>query len=209
MAQEIECARCGTTLRVAPDETDRWLTCPRCLASVANPNRAEAVTDRPAPVLEAVDDGCPECGSPVQPGWRRCPHCESPLYRPPIRRVRSLDHEVKRDSSTALVVTAVMGGLLLTGVIMFFATGAAALMAGAPDELKGILVLVGAIMLAVVAGVIALVWTNRNPTTSILGGVLGTLSLTLGGILIGMLLVIIAIIATCASICPPGRPPGH
>lgn len=37
MSQTVTCASCQTVLRVPGGCTDRWLSCPRCLAKVENP----------------------------------------------------------------------------------------------------------------------------------------------------------------------------
>ena len=65
MPLETTCPRCKHVLRVPAGVAGRWLTCPRCLSSVGNPN--ELVADpsgRPAPpsAEELRQTVCPECG---------------------------------------------------------------------------------------------------------------------------------------------------
>ena len=40
MAERVTCPGCQHTLRIPPGSRDRWLTCPRCLSPVANPEAA-------------------------------------------------------------------------------------------------------------------------------------------------------------------------
>lgn len=52
MPRETTCPSCGTVLDVSDTLTKRWLTCPRCLSSVGNPNvllSAEGVIAAPPP----------------------------------------------------------------------------------------------------------------------------------------------------------------
>ena len=197
MPHEINCPRCATALRVAPDETGRWLTCPRCLASVPNPNRDEGVVERPSPRPAPEGDYCPECGEPVRSGWRRCPSCDALLRRPAAARGRSLDLEVKRDSVGAIVVTAVMGALVLLGAVLFFATDSASVVAQASGDNQTIFAVLGLVVFAVVAGVLVLVWAARNPTVSIVSGVLGGVLLGALGVVLLICVAIQGIINTC------------
>ena len=69
MTREATCIWCNHVLHVSPDARDRWLTCPRCLAVVANPYYALVL---PGAVTSAL--ALPTAGGAlvpvVQPGGR-------------------------------------------------------------------------------------------------------------------------------------------
>ncbi len=132
MSQTITCARCRHVLRIASEVRGRWVTCPRCLASIPNaglgvapggaapaaiPTAERSATAEPAPAGE-----CPECGQPVERGWRYCPHCDAVLVHrgPPPE---PLDAEVRGDMGLVgggLTLLALLGGL---GMILFYCGG--------------------------------------------------------------------------------------
>ena len=129
MPRETTCPSCGNVLSVPESVTKRWLTCPRCLASVGNPHvllPTEGVTPSPAaappPPGEAA---CPSCGRRVEAGWRVCPSCETPLGRPAVSvRTADADDEAVGDTKGVGLILVVLGLLGAVGVIFFLCGGA-------------------------------------------------------------------------------------
>jgi hypothetical protein len=129
--RETTCPSCGNVLSVPDTVTKRWLTCPRCLASVGNPNvllPPEGVTPAPtapAPAPPAPGEAvCPGCARPVEPGWRICPNCEAPLGRPPAwERTADADDEAVGDTKSVGLILVVLGLLGAVGVIFFLCSG--------------------------------------------------------------------------------------
>jgi Double zinc ribbon len=128
--RETTCPSCGNVLSVPDTVTKRWLTCPRCLASVGNPHvllPAEGVTPGPAAAPPAPDEAvCPACGRRVEPGWRVCPNCEAPLGRSPVSvRRADADDEAVGDTKGVGLILVVLGLLGAVGVIFFLCGGGA------------------------------------------------------------------------------------
>jgi hypothetical protein len=130
MPQEITCSACRHVLRVEKTSTSPMLTCPRCLAPVANP--ALVRTDLPpAPARGETGEGwasetpaCPGCGREVRSSWRLCPECGEPLHRRPERGAGAdLDREVRQDMRATGVTAIILGGLVGLGVLLFFGIG--------------------------------------------------------------------------------------
>ena len=124
----VSCPRCHNQLRVAPD-AGRWLTCPRCLASVGNPadfavtteTRPESAPHRDEPPVET--DVCPECGKDVQPRWRLCPFCSAVLRRRELSIMRPVEDDVRPDSKGTVVGICLLGGLSVAGVVVLLWLG--------------------------------------------------------------------------------------
>jgi Double zinc ribbon len=132
MPHQVACPVCHHTLRIADDATTVWLTCPRCLTQVMNPRQGittPAAIPPPAPMERPAEPAsaeprCSECGAPVEPSWRYCPHCDAPLGRVrDIQRSVAADQDVRRDTGLAgggLVLLGLLGGL---GIILFLCGG--------------------------------------------------------------------------------------
>jgi hypothetical protein len=209
MATPLTCSSCGHTLRIAGDETDRWLTCPRCLARVVNPNALMTADARRERAAEPSGEEpiCPECGREVKRSWRMCPFCEAPLRRARARSLPSVDDEVRRDTTglgIGLIVLAVLGGV---GIIVFLCGGGLKDMRMADTQavamgaiLFGIFLLVPAI-----AGIVLTV-RGREPGSRILGGILGAVGV---GLLVAALGVsfLIYTVSSCLAPCDKKNPP--
>jgi Double zinc ribbon len=204
------CPRCKHRLRVATGIDSRWVTCPRCLASVGNPHLLEAVV--------AMDDStvtgttyelapderkCPACGRSVEPGWRRCPHCEEYLRferRRVRRRPRAADEDVRRDSRGANAGFLVLGGLVVAGAILFFIFFQGldlALSSKQPQNIVGFCLIVLAIFLG---GLVAIAVGSSSTAIRIVTGVLG--GLTVGATLVCLVIFVfcVGIVSTCGLI---------
>src|SRR4051812_1300296 len=129
---EVTCPRCNHVLRIPAGARDRWLTCPRCLASVGNPNVLVTAAppappvDRPLPPPEegAGERDCPGCGRAVSRSWRLCPFCEEPLRgAAPPPRGGSLDDEVRGDSRVVGIGLIALGLLGACGIVLFLCGG--------------------------------------------------------------------------------------
>ena len=193
MTREITCPRCATTLRVAPEVKDRSLSCPRCLASVPNPYSEGITAAPPAPQAAGPERSrCPHCDEPVEPRWRRCPNCEAPLRQGAGRRRRPVDVEVKRDNAGAVAFTAVVALLVVVGLVLFFASGAADGISRDRDfyQLSSMVVLV---LGAMNAGSLLLVWSVRPLEPGHAG--------VAAGIGLGILLVPLGVVVTFCVVC--------
>jgi Double zinc ribbon len=195
----LTCQNCKFELEVDATAKGRWLTCPRCLTSVAlktteggNPTTtpAHGVTDRPARSGESV---CPNCGSEVKPSWRLCPSCEEPLRE---RRLRSeqpeLELDVRRDNTASKVVGIVLGSLLVGGVLLLFVAGAAVFQ---DLSVGGVLVFGGFLLVLLLLGSAAIVLSVRNQATyAIYAGLTGII-IAFGTALIVVVVIVLAVIA--------------
>lgn len=119
MSQTVTCAGCKTVLRVPGGCTDRWLSCPRCLATVENP-AARAGSSEPAPSTAAAS--CPDCGKTLEPTWRFCPYCKSSASsaRQPSKSSRPADADVRMDTGLIGVGLVVLG--MLGAIAIFLGT---------------------------------------------------------------------------------------
>jgi hypothetical protein len=163
MSSELACPRCKHRLRVSGDADSRWLTCPRCLASVRNPR----FNGEPNPVLDAAPlrvvqpeplTACPACGRPTEATWRFCPHCEQPLragLRSAGRRVRLPDEDEHYDSQGLNVGLMVLGILLVLGVGLFLVSGGLGLVLNVRNGAT-VLILGGVVGAVFLGGVLAI-----------------------------------------------------
>lgn len=128
MARTINCPGCQNTLHIRPSFAEPTLTCPRCLAEVANPG-PEA---RPAQAQTAItaeqrpsgaEDRCPNCGEAVKRGWRMCPACDEWLGKPLVTR-RQLPFAERQARQDTTVVGAVFLILTVLGIAGFVLVGA-------------------------------------------------------------------------------------
>lgn len=125
MSQNVTSANCKTVLRVPGGCTDRWLTCPRCLATVENPT---AVAARSEPVPPTTGVSCPDCGKALEPTWRFCPYCNSSALpvRGPSRSTKAADADVRIDT-----------GLIGVGLVTLGLLGAIAIFLGTFSSVQG------------------------------------------------------------------------
>ncbi|HEV3083238.1 MAG TPA: zinc ribbon domain-containing protein [Gemmataceae bacterium] len=189
MPQQVKCAACGRWLRFPDDLQEQWLTCPRCLAHVANPNRpaagataaggtSTAVTEAypVSPPIPTPPRTCPGCGKTLDPEWRFCPYCEHDAARRSLRRGSlSVDRDVRQDTrgtGCGLIGLAVLGAIgLAMALIPSF--GIAAEMRSIGPLMPVTLVV---LVLAGIATGIMFARTTGNPAARGVGRViLGTL----------------------------------
>jgi hypothetical protein len=141
MPQFMNCAACQARLRIPDGVTERWLTCPRCLASVVNP--AWEVAAAATGITTSAGGGTPLAPSPV------------PLEEQ-IALFRAADADVQRDSRGmhgCMIALAVLGVIQIWLILLGIAvTGEA----GAVGAGIGFLVLIGVAVL--------LVRARENPT---------------------------------------------
>jgi hypothetical protein len=209
MSREATCFSCRQVLHVSADAQGRWLTCPRCLASVGNPNvllpTEPPPTGAPPPAPASVEvqtqlpetttgaTTCPSCGREVDPVWRACPYCESSLREArPKLSYGSLDAEVGRDSRGTNFVAIALGALLILGVVLFVVIGGPMMVQSGTNV--GQVILVGLLALgAFVAGVIALAVGARHQAVTAVSGVLG-------GLVVGVGVVLLVVLVACMTI---------
>jgi hypothetical protein len=214
MSISTTCTRCNQVLRVPADAAGLWITCPRCLASVGNPNvletsSATAVTDHPGPVPPVEEVlACSGCGRPIDRRWRVCPHCAEPLtVRPTARRNEWIDGEVRGDTNRGGVLAKALGGLLLLGVVIFLLAGGPGLLRASPDA--GLSLTIGiCVLAATVAGVVALLSGRKNPAAGAVSGLLSGIAVGAGAVLLAVLVFCLTVIAsinqffeTCSKGC--------
>ena len=217
MAQQVRCQACGRILRVPDHVEEPVLTCPRCLADVANPHwtgtaapaaqappvASTAIREAAAPsqAVTSTRTTCPGCGKPQQPGWRFCPYCEHGLARAaPRRGTASLDRDVRRDTQGAgcgLIGLAILGALGLAAV---FFPSLAASSQGTIAPLVPITLTI--MVLAAIATGIMFARTRHDPSARGIGRVIfGTL--VLAGVLC---LVIVAAAIVLFIVCLASHP---
>ncbi len=214
MPRETTCPSCGNVLSVPDTVTKRWLTCPRCLASVGNPTvllPAEGVTPTPAPPAPAApapgEGVCPACGGRVEPGWRVCPHCEAPLGRTPVSvRTADADDEAVGDTKSVGLILVVLGLLGAVGVIFFLCGGGANRMTDA-KRTAAIAFFVTFVLLALVVAGMSISAAGRQVAGRVLSIALGATAIVLlTGVFI--LAAFVYSVASCFEGCDNrgGRP---
>jgi hypothetical protein len=217
MPHEITCPTCQHTLHVAAGTPGRWLTCPRCLASVGNPF-VLGVTDAPArppvappPEPAAGEDRCPGCGRAVDRGWRLCPFCAEPLGRAAApRRPAGVDEEVQGDSKGVGLGLIALGMLGAVGMVLFLCGGGLGhLPGGQVRQAVGITFVAGILFLGLVVAGMTVSATGRRAAGRIAAIALGAAAT----VLLALVLVLTAFIysvASCFEGCPGGTPsPGN
>jgi hypothetical protein len=212
--RETTCPSCGNVLSVPDTVTKRWLTCPRCLASVGNPHvllPPEGVTPAaapPAPAAPAAGEAvCPACGRRVEPGWRVCPTCEAPLGRTPVAlRTADADDEAVGDTKGVGLILVVLGLLGAVGVIFFLCGGGADKWTDAKHA-AAIAFFVTFVLLAVVVAGMSISATGRQVAGRVLSMALGATAIVLlTGVFI--LAAFVYSVASCFEGCDNrgGRP---
>jgi hypothetical protein len=183
---------------------DAWLTCPRCLTQVMNPNQAvqAAPTATPANVPPRADTPtCAECGEAVDPRWTYCPYCNESLRRRSPQRAAeraAVDAEVKWDSRGAAVALGIFGLLVLCAGAAFLGTGGGQLLSASGEGLVGVVVLV-----VLVGGFAALMAGSPSAGTKALSGVMLGCSVALLILLCAVFAFVASVLETCSK-C--GRP---
>jgi hypothetical protein len=197
MALETTCPRCQHVLRVSRDVAGSWLTCPRCLGSIRNPNELTQ-SERPAarPPEDAGEPAgrdavCDDCGRAVDSRWRVCPFCEAPLRGPRRLTAPEFDRDVRRETGAGWVVALVLGGMLLIGVCFFLSMGGPALVGASRDSVQ-VFAFGGGTILAVAVGCIALAATSKSKVASTAAGVIG-------GIVVGIGVTGLLVLLSCMS----------
>jgi hypothetical protein len=210
MAQ-INCPSCHRALRLPDGLEAQWLTCPRCLHTIANPRYEQAASgaitaapESPRPTSEEASSRrtCPACGSPVEAGWRMCPHCEEPLKRKrPVEPDVPLEKDVRRDSTGVGIGLIVLGALGGVGMFLFLCGGGLQGMSHtATREASSIAMIVALVLLipVVIGGVLAM--RGRDTGGRILAILLTTLTVAMLVIVVGIAGFIMTI-ASCLEPC--------
>jgi hypothetical protein len=211
MTHEITCPTCKHTLRVAAGAPGRWLTCPRCLASVGNPHVLQApdaparLPSAPPPEQAAAEDRCPGCGRVVAPRWRTCPFCAEPLGRAAApRRPAAVDEEVRGDSKgvgLGLVLLGLLGG---AGMVLFLCGGGLGdLRWVGAKQAVGITFAVGILCLGLVVAGMTVSATGRQAAGRIVTVALGAAATVLL-VLVLVLTAFIYSVASCLEGCQGG-----
>jgi hypothetical protein len=218
MPREVVCSSCKQRLRVPADAAEKWLTCPRCLASVGNPNvlvTAEApaapaaLPAGPADIFpgpaeqQPASRTCPNCSRLVERDWRFCPYCEEDLQRPRAAgKASSLDRDIKRDTQVGCGMIGVLGAMLGVGIIVFVLSDGPRVLAGRPDALGGFLVwtvIVGLLVVGCVVGA----FRTHSKAGSVAFGIFGGLAFMAG--LFVMVVTLACMGITIGFTCPGGR----
>jgi hypothetical protein len=181
---ELTCPRCGNTLRVADSVEGKWLTCPRCLASVRNPN-ADRVATAPS-------------GGQVQP-----------LPRPPYQGP-SIERDTRGDTATTGLLLILLGLAGCVGYVWLACSGAFA--PTSFEGFQNLTLGVGftLVVLVIIGIVLGARGRNARPLASgLLGGL--TIGLTVGGLLFLLAVAfVIYAINDCLNTCGnPSRPPAR
>lgn len=212
MTREVTCPSCQNCLRVPAGATEKWLSCPRCLGSIGNPNvllssEAPPVLEPAGPAEELAPLSCPSCERPVERGWRVCPFCEQTLKLPqPAIKISSLERDVKQDTTGGTIVSTVLGTLLLLGIVVFFTMDGPRLLAHSGDA-QGVFAFGGIALLVVAVGVGIITSRSRNKTASVVSSLVG--GLVIGAGIVGLMallacLTILAAINNFLNICAKG-----
>jgi hypothetical protein len=212
MPRTVPCPRCRLTLDVDPDAPGRWLTCPRCLCSIDNPN--VLVSAEPAPAVEerpetSVRRTCPWCDRAVEPDWRTCPYCDRLLRRHSRgRRLPPADAEARPDMTGTWVGIGILGGLAVLGLGVLVGFGGD--LARASDDgwrlLAAGAVLV--VLLAVGCGVLAYTGKSGAGTTaSVAAGAAGITAVVSGVIALLTLSACLTWLFTCGGLLKPEKKP--
>jgi hypothetical protein len=207
--REATCPSCGNVLDVPTSVAKRWLTCPRCLASVGNPQvllPPDGVTPAPPPAPPpgpAADEAvCPACGRRVERGWRVCPSCEEPLGRRAVAlRTADADDEAVGDTKGVGLILVVLGLLGAVGVIFFLCGGGADRMSDAKHT-AAIAFFVTFVLLGLVVAGMSISATGRKVAGRVLSMALGAAAIVLlTGVFI--LAAFVYSVASCFEGCGP------
>ena len=149
MPRETTCPSCGNVLSVPESVTKRWLTCPRCLASVGNPHvllPPEGITPAPPPR--------------------------------PVRWAADADDEAVGDTKSVGLILVVLGLVGSVGVIFFLCGGGADKLTDAKHA-AAIAFFVTFVLLAVVVAGMSISATGRQVAGRVLSMALGATAIVL------------------------------
>lgn len=204
MARVVRCPRCQHELHVDAEIQGRWITCPRCLSSIAltevNQQIQAPVPATPAPVaaLAGAERSCRRCGYPLQAGWRSCPHCGARQRPPGMRPIAHPDTEARTDMTVTGACLATLAILLVLGFVFFAST-----FGGDPElgrfvasdpTASSVMVLGGGLLVLILAGSVALILTSKESSTKMLATVIGTPGLVAGGLFLAVVLFVCMVI---------------
>jgi len=147
--RETTCPSCGNVLSVPESVTKRWLTCPRCLASVGNPHvllPPEGITPAPPPR--------------------------------PVRWAADADDEAVGDTKSVGLILVVLGLVGSVGVIFFLCGGGADKLTDAKHA-AAIAFFVTFVLLAVVVAGMSISATGRQVAGRVLSMALGATAIVL------------------------------
>jgi hypothetical protein len=222
MSREITCPVCRHTLSVAGDVRMSWITCPRCLTEVMNPQHHVSASPPtaalPVPVVpmrerEPDEPRCPECGEAVKLSWRYCPNCDAPLGRGrTIRQVTSVEQDVRRDTGLAgggLVLLGLLGGV---GIVLFLCGGGLNEVRSRSQAqgIAGIATVIGVVLFgAVVAGMVQAgrAKSSGSHVATTVAGAFAIVILVLAMLLAGMVFLFADCFVSpgCRTTAAPGR----
>lgn len=162
---------------------------------------------------------CPECGQPVQPGWKACPMCMHSLRddafaaltedvvrtpatpQQPTRKRRwnepipvavpYVEKDVKTDTTIIGVILLALGGLGLIGIFLYLMNASSK----NPPSPGGILVVGVAVVLVVSVGV-ALMTRRSGPGVSTAVGI--ATGLATGGMIAAVVAVVVMMIVAAS-----------
>jgi hypothetical protein len=179
MSSRLTCPGCGRFLLLPGDCTAEKLTCPRCLADIANPQAPDASS--------GVQTGAP-AARPSTPA--------PSAVTPRVEWTRGVDGDVRRDSrgtSGCLVLLATLGGIGVVSLAwLSLAIGAQAV----------IFTLIALLVLTV----ISVAWVARHPREEAEGSVA---SRTVFGVLVisgTIMLLVIAVLIFFLVVCMMNPP---
>ena len=159
MPKEVTCTFCNERLQIADDAPAGSVTCPVCLAEVANP-----VTPATNVARESTAPSCPRCGKPVEPAWNYCAACQAPMrlkhFAP---RIRQVDDDVREDVERTGLGIGCLGVIGLLAAIQWIISSLA--MATEQRSFAPVLGLV--ITITVIAGTVVLVRKARGKTVTV------------------------------------------
>ena len=192
MPYRIGCPKCNATLKVPEEVRDRWITCPRCLASVMNPDRGvteEPVIEPPEPRRLSEDDSptCRECGEEVEARWRYCPYCLASLRGGSrYRSIKRADADAKDDLGWIGFCMVAAGLLGLFSLIALPVLGTVSISG------EAVIVIGGGILILVLAGMgIGIASRDEGARTGVS---------IMGGITVGIVLACLIPIAFCMGL---------
>jgi hypothetical protein len=185
MAERVTCPGCQQTLVIPAGSRNRWLTCPRCLSPVANPQAvAPGAIQAEAPARAPAAD---VYGVQAEP--------DPPLAERVRRGAAGIDVDVRRDTratSGCLILLAVLGAL---GIGLLFLGALGVLAEGESGPL--VTLAVGLFVLGLIsAGIVA----ARGSGGERFAGrvVLGTLALS-GGLILFLLAILVFAFVVCMA----------
>lgn len=173
MGHEVTCNKCHSLLRVDADVGTTAVTCPRCLARVANPVVLVQSEPPERPALTPEKTECPSCGKPIESDWRYCPFCDELLHRP-----RHQQPTLETDAEVQFDMAILGGGLVGLGFLGTCALFAFLINGWAIARGEVVMGIIGGLFLIVMVGV-GFALGGKNAAASGTVGMLGGLTLML------------------------------